>query len=147
MPTTCLAAGLILERIAGLQSLEWKSQMFRQPRIPNEKHLAFIRTLPCLVCQDNISTEACHIRFSDLSVAKRKVGVAEKPDDFWTVPMCGDHHRRQHTMNEQRFWQEIDVDPIRTALALFAISGDFERGCEVVMNAGLTKPINIMAAG
>ena len=114
--------------------------MQRQPRIHDEKHLAFIRSLPCIACGNNISTESCHIRYSDLRVAKRQVGVGEKPSDVWTVPMCHDCHLGkggQHSMNERAFWQRVGIDPILIALALYAVSGDHERGCEIVANARL----------
>ena len=120
---------------------------FRQPRIHNEKHLAFIRGLPCIVSKDNTSTEAAHIRFSDLRVAKRKVGVGEKPDDCWTLPLSSAEHRKQHAINEREYWRRAGIDPILYALALYAISGDHERGCEIVSNAGLAEPVNILAAG
>ena len=108
----------------------------RQPRVHDEAHLEFVRSLPCVACGNNISTEACHIRHSDLRVAKRQVGIGEKPSDVWTVPMCGQCHRRQHEMgNERAFWQQVGIDPILIALALYAVSGDHERGCEIVANA------------
>ena len=119
----------------------------RQPRTHDEKHLAFIRSLPCIVSKDNTSTEAAHIRFSDLRVAKRNAGVGAKPDDFFVVPLSSTEHRKQHSMNELVYWQKVGIDPILYALALYAISGDYERGCEIVFNAGLADPINIMAAG
>lgn len=121
--------------------------MFRQPRIHDEKHLAFIRTLPCIVTKNNISTEAAHIRYSDLRVAKRKVGVAEKPDDCWVLPLCGDEHRKQHAMNEREYWQRLGIDPILYALALYAVTGDYERGCQIVFAASETPISNIMSAG
>lgn len=106
--------------------------MQRRPRIHLPDHLAFIRTLPCLVSGDDTSTEATHIRFSDLTVGKRQTGKAEKPDDIWTVPLSSEQHRRQHTMKEAHFWYEARIDPIKVALALYAVSGDYERGLEIV---------------
>lgn len=121
--------------------------MMKRPRIHDEKHLAFVRTLPCIVSKDNISTEAAHIRFTDLRVAKRNAGVGAKPDDFFVVPLSSNEHRKQHTMREQDYWQQAGIDPILYALALYAISGNYERGCEIVFNAGLGDPVNILAAG
>ena len=48
----------------------------RQPRQHDEKHLAFIRTLPCVVCGNDIETEAAHIRMMDPTVAKPMTGIA-----------------------------------------------------------------------
>jgi len=122
--------------------------MQKQPRRHNEKHLAFIRTLPCIVSKNNTSTEAAHIRYSDLRVAKRKVGIGEKPDDSWVLPLSSEEHHKQHTMNERQYWAQAGIDPILYALALYAVSGDYEKGCEIVFNAGLADDIpNILAAG
>ncbi len=108
--------------------------MMKHPRIHNERHLDFIRSLPCIITGDNVSVEAAHIRFSDMRAAKRKVGIGEKPDDIWTLPLSSEMHRKQHAMNERRFWQQAGIDPIFCALALYAVSGDYERGCQIVRN-------------
>lgn len=119
--------------------------MMRQPRLHDEKHLAFIRTLPCLVTGDNVSVEAAHIRYSDARIAKVNAGVGAKPHDMFTVPLSGEAHRRQHTVgNERKFWDQVGIDPILYALALYAVSGDHERGCQIVWAA---QPANILAAG
>ncbi len=105
---------------------------FRDPRKHDEKHLRFIRELPCLVCQDNTATEACHIRFSDSRAAKVNPGVGQKPHDHWTVPLCGKHHREQHEQNEQEFWDTAMIDPLFVAMALFLNSGDVEAGETII---------------
>jgi hypothetical protein len=120
---------------------------FRQPRHHDEKHLAFIRTLPCLVSGDDTSTEACHIRYTDLRVAKHNAGVGQKPDDFFVVPLSSAQHRKQHEGNERAFWKAVGIDPVLYALALYAVSGDYERGCEIVKNAKVDAMVNIMQAG
>lgn len=105
----------------------------RQPRIPDKAHLEFLRGLPCIICQDNTSTEACHIRMSDARVEKVNPGVAAKPSDKWALPMCGRHHRAQHTAGDERqFWQDLNLDAIFIAQQLYAVSGDHEAGCRVV---------------
>ncbi len=106
--------------------------MMKQPRIHDEKHLAFIRTLPCIVSGNDVSVEAAHIRYSDLRVAKRKVGIGEKPDDRWTLPLSGEQHRKQHCGSEREFWINVGIDPVLYALALYAVSGDHERGCQII---------------
>lgn len=109
--------------------------MIKQPRQKSDKHLDFIRSLPCLVCKDNTSTEAAHIRMSCARVGKRPVGTGEKPDDAWTIPLCGKCHRIQHSMHEVRFWNAYDLDPILTALALYRVTGNHELGCQIIGNA------------
>lgn len=119
----------------------------RQPRVHDQRHLAFIRTLPCLVTGENTSVEAAHIRFSDARVDKVNAGVGAKPSDMWTVPLSGAMHRKQHTMNEQRFWKERGIDPIFYAMALFLVSGDHARGCRIVNNAQPSSVAEILRAG
>lgn len=111
--------------------------MQRRPRVHNEKHLAFIRSLCCVVSGDNTGTEACHIRYTDRRVAKHNAGVGQKPDDFFVVPLSSAEHRKQHAMKEADYWQQVGIDPIMIALALYAVSGDHERGCEIVAGARL----------
>src|SRR5262245_13645382 len=96
--------------------------MIKRPRQRNEAHLKFIRELPCLVCLDNTSTEAAHIRYGQFFLGKRGVGTGEKPDDIWTVPLCGRCHREQHSQDEHAFWgkQQPYVRPTIIALALWA---------------------------
>jgi hypothetical protein len=102
--------------------------MMRQPRQHCEAHLRFIRGLPCVICKNNIETEAAHVRFSCFEANKRKVGIGEKPDDKWTVPLCGNHHRMQHAWGEREFWKATGRDPISIAQELWAHTGDHEAG-------------------
>jgi 5-methylcytosine-specific restriction endonuclease McrA len=107
----------------------------RQPRVRDEHHLKFIRQLSCIVCGNNIETQAAHIRFADRAAGKRDVGGGEKPDDHWTVPLCGGCHRKQHSYpgGEEDFWKHhAEIDPIRAAMALAIWSGDHEQGEEIV---------------
>lgn len=119
--------------------------MKRNPRQHDEAHLAFIRQLPCLITGENTTVEACHIRFSDARIAKVNAGVGAKPHDMFTVPLSGAVHRQQHSRGERQFWQQIGIDPVLYALALYAVSGDHERGCQIVASAHATN--NILAAG
>jgi hypothetical protein len=109
----------------------------RQPREHNEKHLRFIRGLPCVVCRNDIQTEAAHVRFSCADVGKINPGVGAKPHDKWTVPLCGEHHRMQHAWNEPAFWRAAGKDPIRIAQDLWAHSGDQEMGERIVRGVQL----------
>lgn len=87
--------------------------MQRQPRVKDEKHLKFLRSLPCVICGNPIETEAAHIRFACEEAGKRMVGKGEKPDDKWALPLCGKHHREQHKMNERAWWESKGIDPIK----------------------------------
>lgn len=110
--------------------------MQRRPRKFDPDHLAFVRTLPCVVCGDDTTTEAAHVRMTDPSVAKPMTGMGIKPDDMFTVPLCGKHHREQHTMREFKFWQDAGIDPVKKALALYCVSGDYQRGTEIARAQG-----------
>lgn len=98
----------------------------------NEKHLDFVRSLPCIVCGDNTSTEAAHVRYADPRAAKRPTGMGEKPDDAFAVPMCGRCHREQHGGKERTFWASLGIDPVFVGLALKNISGDHAAGEMIV---------------
>lgn len=74
----------------------------KRPRIEDGKHLAWIRTLPCVIT-GAYGVEAAHIRFADFRFAKRETGKAEKPDDKWGLPLSPEMHREQHNMNENAF--------------------------------------------
>jgi hypothetical protein len=107
---------------------------FRRPRVKNGGHLDFVRSLPCVICGDDTSTEATHVRMSCIADGKRSTGMAEKPSDWWAVPLCGKHHREQHAMNERAFWKVFNVDPIRVAAFLYlaGLSDDHQAGLDII---------------
>jgi len=90
---------------------------FRQPREKDEKHLNFIRSLPCCIC-GGINTEAAHIRTASLEYGKRGLGMQEKASDAWALPLCNAHHREQHAMNEMAFWKMYGINPFLLAMSL-----------------------------
>jgi hypothetical protein len=97
------------------------------------KHLAFIRTLPCIVCRERTETEeAAHIRMRDPEIAKLNPGHSAKAPDWFCVPLCGQHHRDQHAMNEREFWDDAGIDPVKKALALYAHSGDHATATRII---------------
>lgn len=91
----------------------------RQPREENPAYLAWVRTLPCLICA-RPGSDPAHIRAAAPQYAKRYTGKGEKPSDKWAVPLCRDHHREQHATNELAFWLRYGIDPFATAVALYA---------------------------
>lgn len=106
----------------------------KRPRREDGKHLAWIRTLPCLVTGKR-PVEAAHIRYADPVYGKRDVGKQEKPDDRWVVPLHPDMHREQHSGSEKAFWLKHGIDPCRAALALYAITGDDDQAQIILRNA------------
>lgn len=114
----------------------------RHPRKEWPAHLAYIRELSCLACGDNTSTEAAHIRMGCEEIGKRQTGKGEKPDDIYTVPLCGKCHREQHQTSEEKYWQSryrrglmpwtVKHWLFLKALALACASGDHEMGEKIV---------------
>ena len=72
------------------------------PMIRDDKHLKFIRSLPCCVCLKTFTVQAAHIRKGNDG------GAGLKPSDCYTVPLCYECHIKQHTMGEVSFWGDID---------------------------------------
>ena len=91
-------------------------------------HLAFIRSLPCIVCAREPS-QAAHVRVGGTD---GKGGVGMKPGDNRTVPLCHDHHAEQHSVGERTFWERLDIDPLMLANELFSATGDDHQGREIV---------------
>lgn len=106
----------------------------KRPRKMDEKHLKWLRTLPCIIT-GQFSVEAAHIRYAAPHYGKNETGGQEKPDDRWAVPLSPEMHREQHSMNEQAFWAKYGIDPCRVALALHAITGDDEQAAIIIRNA------------
>ena len=104
----------------------------RRPREKSDGHLGFVRQLACIICGDDTTTEAAHIRYSDSRVAKINSGLAQKPHDRFTLPLCGKHHKEQHQHKEREWWEAKGIDPIFYALALYGCSGDHQTGSEII---------------
>jgi len=93
--------------------------MLRQkdPRVRDEKHLNYVRSLPCCIC-GHTDVDAAHIRTASLEHGKRGLGLQEKASDCWTVPLCRFHHSEQHSMRELGFWRRYNIDPFLLAISL-----------------------------
>ncbi len=93
----------------------------RQPREENPAYLAYVRTLPCLICARPGPNDPAHLRSAALQYGKRSTGMAEKPDDKWVLPLCRTHHTAQHRENELHWWLRMGFpDPFAVAVALYA---------------------------
>lgn len=115
----------------------------RRPRVKDDEHLKFIRQLPCLVTGVRWEIHAAHIKYPDPRYFKRYVGIGEKSDDKWTVPLCADEHlfgkNAQHKQNERAYWESKGIDPVAVAAALYVWSGDLEAGEEIVREFRLAR--------
>jgi hypothetical protein len=108
-----------------------KAEGRKKPRAKDDDHLRWVRTLPSLVIGSE-RVEAAHIRYADARFRKPSVGMGEKPDDKWVVPLAADEHRKQHSMNEQAYWRECGIDPVLVALLLFNNTGNDEEGENII---------------
>lgn len=97
----------------------------KRPRIEDERHLKFIRSLRCCICGAP-NPDPAHIRAASAIHGKRETGGGERPSDKFVVPLCRAHHDEQHNGNELLFWVAKGVDPFGLALALYSASGDDE---------------------
>lgn len=104
----------------------------KHPRQQSAEHRKRVAQLGCIVCGDDVTTEAAHVRYSDLRAGKLSTGMAEKSSDCFVVPLCGRHHREQHSMNEREFWRDRGIDPVKAALALWHWRDDFEMCARIV---------------
>lgn len=111
----------------------------RRPRRSALVHLAWIRTLPCLVTGQRGNVDAAHIRYGDRRLGKPAVGMGEKPEDRWTVPLLHSLHvgdgNSQHANGEKSWWQSHGIDPVVVALALFGATGDTELALGILQEA------------
>ena len=97
----------------------------------DERHLAFIRTLPSAV-SGVYGCEACHIRTGSAAHNKKVTGKAQKPSDCWTLPLTPDEHRDQHSGSEMAFWNRYGINPFTLAADLYAVTGDREAAEQII---------------
>lgn len=89
---------------------------FKQKPKPDPKRLKRIREMPCIVCALPPPSEACHLRMGLAG------GMALKPTDDLTVPMCHVHHEEQHR-GEKVFWRNrFMADDVLLTKALRALA-------------------------
>src|SRR4051794_14559993 len=83
-------------------------------RLRDRDHLKFVSAQPCLACGRSPS-DAHHLKFAQGRALGRKVS------DEFTVPLCRTHHRELHQRGDERsWWEQLNVDPMLTASALWA---------------------------
>lgn len=113
--------------------------LMKRPPVKNEKHLRFIRELPCCICNSRSNVHAAHIRMCSPRYGKMMTGMGVKPDDRWTVPLCARHHvfgeGAQHTMSEDLFWRTSLINPFVLALTLWGCTGDVEAAMTILIEA------------
>ena len=117
------------------------------PRELSRAHKQAVSRLFCIATAIRHGVErqgvhVAHLRFSNAASGARNPGLQRKPDDRWTLPLCPEEHRLQHTMNESAYWAELGIDPHALARALWDVSPDEEE-----MIAQLKAAVNEVKAG
>jgi hypothetical protein len=85
----------------------------KESRQRNKRHLAFVASQPCLVCQQTPS-DAHHLKFAQRSALARKVS------DEFTVPLCRFHHEELHRQGDERsYWSDLNLSPLQIAKQLW----------------------------
>ena len=96
----------------------------RHPRQHDELYLRYIRRQPCCLCNEDTTVEAAHLRVGSINDGKRPTGYGEKSSDKWALPLCGRHHREQHSMGEAAFWASYGVNPFALSMHYQADADD-----------------------
>jgi Rad52/22 family double-strand break repair protein len=108
-------------------------------RLRDKDHLRFVASQPCLLCS-RLPSDAHHLRFA------QPVALGRKVSDEFTVPLCRIHHRQAHQAgNESAWWQDMGVDALEIARALWQEShANNTRGSVVYepRSAGATRQSN-----
>ena len=81
--------------------------------------LALVRTLPCVVCRNEIETEACHIKMADARFGKGIASLSKRENDWFVLPMCGRCHREQHSGPERTFYEKHQIDAPALAVSMY----------------------------
>lgn len=94
--------------------------------------LKFIRTLPCIICRNEIETQACHIKMADSRFGKGIASSSQRESDYFVLPMCGKHHAEQHGMPEREFYAQHGIDACALALSMYVRGRDYLAVIEVM---------------
>lgn len=90
---------------------------FRNPPLRDKKHLAHVRTLPCILCGAPPPSEAAHFRLGGAG------GTGTKPADDLVVSLCRHHHDTETRMGPKLFWKtRLSTDDVLAARAMHALA-------------------------
>lgn len=106
----------------------------KHKRHEDNKHLSFIRSLPCCVSGVYGETQSAHIRKgTDGSLGK-------KPSDNFVVPLSISEHYRQHKIGEVKYWGDRLEAAKELASALFLKTGDKDECLKLIARFRKVKP-------
>lgn len=123
----------------------WQSRLkpIRTPRVKNDRHRQFIKSLPCICCLvegvEILADDPMHLRAGSALHGKEPTGGGQTADDRWTLPGCRPHHNAQNHANpgsagnrELGFWQAWGIDPFLLCLVLWGVTGDHHAAVQVL---------------
>lgn len=128
--------GSLFKKPAPVKAKAPKKKQRPVPREESTSHLAAIRKLPCVACGEHPCGEAAHVRMASAAHGKPLVGMATKPDDKWTVPLCHECHMTQHANGELSFWAHLARDPFDLCERLWAASPNIKAMIAIVTAPG-----------
>lgn len=75
-------------------------------RLRSARYMAYIRTLPCLICGDK--SQAHHITYA------QPRAMSSKTSDAFCVPLCAKHHHELHNspLGERSWWACEGILPV-----------------------------------
>lgn len=113
-----------------------------------QKHLKFIDSLPCVICGGSCGQSTHHhlLRVGreyqrpmkgqeGLMFPKIKSkGMGTKSDDRFCLPICAKHHAEAHRYgNDKEYFRQNDIaEPERLALALWKVSGQYDKAMDLM---------------
>lgn len=83
-------------------------------------YLAWLHELPCCVT-GKYGVEAAHISFPKPMFGHYGRARGTKSSDRWALSLCAEEHRKQHSMNEQDYWEQFPWSPHLLALTLWGL--------------------------
>lgn len=124
-----MQAGLVMAaRIVPAGGWQSRLKPVRTPRVKNDRHRQFVKSLPCICCLvEGLEIQAddpMHLRDGSRLHGKEPAGAGETSDDRWVLPGCRPHHNGEgHLGNEGTFWRQFGIDPFLLALVLWGLTG------------------------
>jgi hypothetical protein len=105
--------------------------LVKTPPIKRTDYLAFIRLLPCVVTKTR-PVDAAHLNTKIDEYGHTGRGRSQKSSDRWTLPLCRSEHNKQHSMNEEAYWNRQDIDPHKVCLVLWGMWSDYGPDAEEI---------------
>jgi hypothetical protein len=85
-----------------------------------DRHLAWVRTLPCCVP----GCRATDVQAHHLTCSPDPKARGSKASDRYTLPICADHRRALHERGDERaFWNDLGINAVALAAHPWNTSG------------------------